>query len=347
MQGFVIFLPCLQVYKNRRLENETRQIIAEWEHKKQFGTSLSSSSTKVGSKSRFSMKSTSASSIRSGEMYTMTTLEKTLQLNPKPLLIFSALKDFSGENISFLTQVNEWKANWVPPSPRTGGFTRRADPKARDQKALRRSQFNLAVHIYSSFVSLRHSDFPINISSAHLKELEILFDDAAATINGDEEKNSATPFKDLWSSRAEDLEKGVAHETASDSGTLFGNTSAYDISMSPEKKHYSQVQAFQLSDISDTLPPDAHVPDSFGPSAFDNSERSIKELVLTNTWPKFVNAGYASSMQQPTFKDRLEACKEGIDTYEFRLRQVWNRGVKRLETSRDRSTVDQQAAQQS
>lgn len=271
----------------------------------------------------------------------MTALEKTLRLNPKRLLLFSALKDFSGENISFLTQVHEWKANWVPPSPRTGGFTRKAEPEIRDEKALRRSQFNLAVHIYSSFVSLRHSDFPINISSAHLKELEILFDNAAATINGDEDKNSATPFNDFWSSRSEDLEKGVTQEACSDAGTLFGNTSSYDISPSPEKKHYSQVQAFQLSDIRDTLPRDAHVPDSFGPDAFDNSERSIKELVLTNTWPKFVNAGYASSMQKPTFKDRLEACKEGIDTYEFGLRQVWNRGVKKLDTSRDRGGVDQ------
>lgn len=275
-------------------------------------------------------------------MYTITTLEKTLRLNPKPLLLFSALKDFSGENISFLTQVNEWKANWVPSSPKTGGFTRKTEPQTRDEKGLRRSQFNLAIHIYSSFVSLRHSDFPINISSAHLKELELLFDDAATKINGDEDKDSATPFNNYWSSRPEDLENGTVQETGSDSGTLVGDASSYNILTSPEKKHYSQVQAFQLSDIRDTLPAEIYVPESFKPDAFDNSERSIKELVLTNTWPKFVNAGYASSMQKPTFKDQIEAYRKGIDTCGFRLGQVWNRTVKKLEISRDRSGVNQQ-----
>ena len=342
MQGFVIFLPCIQVYKNRRLENETRQIIAEWEHKKKFGTSLSSSSTKVGSKSKFSMKSgKSTASTRSGEMYTMTTLEKTLRLNPKPLLLFAALKDFSGENISFLTQVDEWKANWVPPSPNRGGFTRKAEPETRDEKALRRQQFNLAVHIYSSFVSLRHSDFPINISSAHLKELEILFDEASVMINGDEDKNSATPFNDFWSAKSGDVERGIAQETGSDSGTLVGDANTYNILTSPEKKHYSQVQAFQLSDIRDTLPADVHVPEAFGPDAFDNSEQSIKELVLTNTWPKFVNAGYASSMQKVTFRERLDACKKGLGTCSFRMGRAWNQGLKKLEVSRVRSSVRQ------
>jgi hypothetical protein len=332
MQGFVIFLPCIQVYKNRRLESETRQIIAEWEHKKKFGTSLSSSSTRVGSKARFSMKSTkSISSTRSGEMYTISTLEKTLRLNPKPLLLFAALKDFSGENISFLTQLNEWKTNWLPLTSTSNGPGRKSEPETRDDKAIRRQQFNLAVHLYSSFVSLRHSDFPINISSAHLKELEILFDDAAATINGDEDKNSATPFNDVWSSSPGDLEKGPSQENGSDSGTLGGDANTFNILTSPEKKHYSQVQAFQLSDIQDNLPEDVHVPEAFGPDSFYNAEQSIKELVLTNTWPKFVNAGYASSMQKFTFKQRLGAVKEAVGACAFQVGQAWNKGLKKLE----------------
>ena len=334
MQAFVIFLPCYQVYKNRRLESETRQIIADWEHKKQFGTSLSSDSTKIGSKSRFSMKSTkTTSSTRSGEMYTMSTLEKTLRLNSRPLLLFSATKDFSGENISFLTHVQEWKLKWMPPSPRSGTFGRKPEPELRDEKTLRRQQFNLAVNIYSSFVSLRHSDFPINISSAHLKELEILFDEPAAMINGDEDKNSATPFNDFWASKPEDVERGAAHETGSDSGTLVESTNSYSMLTSSENKHLSQVQAFHLTDIPDVLPEDVHIPEAFGPDAFDNSERSIKELVLTNTWPKFVNAGYASSVQKLTLRERIDACKEGVGAYSLSLGQAWNRGIRKLEIS--------------
>jgi hypothetical protein len=329
MQGFLIFMPCVQVYKNRRLETETRQIIAEWEHKKQFGTSLSSDSTKANSKAKFSLRSAkSNTSTRSGEMYTMATLEKTLRLNSKPLLLFAALKDFSGENISFLAQVNEWKQKWSPISPRRNVFGSKVDQDTPDEKALRRSQFILAAHIYSSFVSLHHSDFPINISSAHLKELEILFDDISTQVNG-EGDNSATPF-DSWS-KPGDLEHGTAEDNESDRRTLGGDSTTAMMMTCPERKHYSTVQAFQLSNIVDNLPADLHIPASFGEYSFDNAEKSIKELVLTNTWPKFVNAGYANSMQQQTFKEKLVSYRDGINAYSTGMARTWNKGVKKLE----------------
>jgi hypothetical protein len=48
-----------------------------------------------------------------------------------------------------------------------------------------------------------------------------------------------------------------------------------------------------------------------GPHAFGDAEESIKYMVLTNTWPKFVTAGYASSVEQRGFlgrtKERLAA----------------------------------------
>lgn len=331
MQGFLIFLPCIQVYKNRCLETETRQIIAEWEHKKKYGTSLSSGSTKANSKSIFSFKSSkSNSSTRSGEMYTMATLEKTLRLNSKPLLLFAALKDFSGENISFLAQVNEWKQNWDPSAPKKPAFGSNIEHEPRDETALRRSQFILAAHIYSSFVSLQHSNFPINISSAHLKELEILFDDAAIAIHGDQNRNSATPF-DNWSAKPGDLERGSAEGNLSDDRTLDGDSTTNIMMTSPERKHYSQVQAFRLCEIEDNLPADLFIPAAFGQESFDNAERSIKELVLTNTWPKFVNAGYASSLQQQSLKERLASCRDGINAYGSAMGKTWNKGIKKLE----------------
>ncbi|RMZ79516.1 hypothetical protein DV737_g3382, partial [Chaetothyriales sp. CBS 132003] len=306
MQGFAIFGPCAVVYKNRRLENETRQIISEWEHKKKYGASLSSESTMAGSKSKSSFGSswTAKSSIRprSGEMYTMVALEKSLQVNPKPLLLFAALKDFSGENISFLQHISEWKGIWTPPSSPKPGFMRKADPDLRDQAMLRREQYTLAVHIYSAFVSMKYSDFPINISSANLKELEALFEGAAQKIHGDSKHNSATPFD-------EPIARGMADDVESTSKdqsfTTTASGSSEDIYSSPEKRHYSQVQAFNLSNIRERLPPEIQVPDAFGPDSFNNAEHHVKGLVLTNTWPKFVNAGYANNIDRVTLKERV------------------------------------------
>ena len=219
----------------------------------------------------------------------------------------------------------------MPQSPSKTGFARKAELETRNEVALRRQQYNLAVHIYASFVSLRYSDFPINISSAHLKELEILFDDAASQVHGDEDKNSATPFNDFWSSKADDVERGSVQEVSSDSGTLYGQTSSYDLLASPEKKHYSQVQAFQLSDIRDALPAGVKISEAFGADTFNNSERSIKELVLTNTWPKFVNAGHASSMQsqKPSFKERFNEYKAELGNCGLPVNDIWNRRAKK------------------
>lgn len=38
------------------------------------------------------------------------------------------------------------------------------------------------------------------------------------------------------------------------------------------------------------------VPCGFGPGVFDRAEESIKYMVLTNTWPKFVKAGCANNI---------------------------------------------------
>ena len=48
----------------------------------------------------------------------MNALEKALQTNSTSLLLFAALKDFSGENISVLDRVRDWKADWSPSTDR-------------------------------------------------------------------------------------------------------------------------------------------------------------------------------------------------------------------------------------
>jgi hypothetical protein len=55
------------------------------------------------------------------------------------------------------------------------------------------------------------------------------------------------------------------------------------------------------------LADDTAGPDTFGLNAFDDAEESIKYMALTNTWPKFVTAGYASNPEQ---RSRLVKLKE-------------------------------------
>ena len=108
----------------------------------------------------------------------MGALEEVLRTDPKPLQDYSALRDFSGENIGFLTEVAAWKASW---------------PAVADERR-RRAAFNRALAIYAEYVSARDAEFPINLSSHHLRHLDGLFDAPARTLPGRREINQVTPF---------------------------------------------------------------------------------------------------------------------------------------------------------
>lgn len=254
----------------------------------------------------------------------MTALESAVRTNPQPLLLFAALKDFSGENISFLTKVLEWKRGWSPTTPTRSGFLRRPSVYEINNKGLQRQQFKRAVDIYASYVSLKYSEYPINLSHAHLKELEAVFEGAATVLHGhkyDELKsNSATPFDNLnWNkfsansnrstSSQEDIEASparqdglsvISHKTHVTNGTdnsadLILHGTECDVS-----KHRTVLQTYEMTNTAiEQLPDYIPVPTCFGPDVFDHAEDSIKYMVLTNTWPKFVNAGYASTGVKP------------------------------------------------
>ncbi|OLE52724.1 MAG: hypothetical protein AUG51_16665 [Acidobacteria bacterium 13_1_20CM_3_53_8] len=63
--------------------------------------------------------------------------------------------------------------------------------------AFRRQQFGAAVQIYISLVSVHYSDFPINLSFGHRKELNSIFDAAAPSIGAELRADPATPLDDL------------------------------------------------------------------------------------------------------------------------------------------------------
>lgn len=249
----------------------------------------------------------------------MTALESAIRTNPQPLLLFAALKDFSGENISFLIKILDWKRGWSPSSPSRSGFLRRPSVHEINNKALQRQQFKKAVDIYAAYVSLKYSDYPINLSHAHLKELEAVFAGATHMLHGhileDSDNNSATPFDvpglnfRIWpssnsNSSLEDIERGSSrHDGFSIQSHKTQHTNCTDNSTDfilhntefNASKRQTVLQTYEMTNTAiEQLPDYVPVPHGFGPDVFDRAEESIKYMVLTNTWPKFVNAGYAN-----------------------------------------------------
>lgn len=319
IEAFLIFVPCYQVLNNNRLQSDTLEVIAEWECKNN-GSSIGADTMQSMSKVSQKPTTNSTASSRRGEMYTMTALESAIRTNPQPLLIFAATKDFSGENISFLTKVLDWKRNWSPSSPSHTGFLRRPSVHEINNKGLQRQQFKRAVDIYGSYVSPKYSDYPINLSHAHLKELEAVFGGATLMLHShkfdDSDNNSATPFDipsfnlRIWpssnsnnSSSHNDIESGNGNSGTSIHSQKTAHTNGTDhstdfILQSTEynaNKRETILQTYEMTNTAtEQLPDYIPVPRGFGPGVFDRAEESIKYMVLTNTWPKFVNAGYAN-----------------------------------------------------
>ncbi|KAK7431945.1 hypothetical protein QQZ08_001564 [Neonectria magnoliae] len=108
----------------------------------------------------------------------MSDLEVVLNNDPGALQAFSAKTDFSGENVAFLTSTAKWKAS-CPESP---------------DEAQKREAYSRALEIYTTFISPRDADLPLNLSSQHLKRLEDIFEKAARLTCGEPLVNTATPF---------------------------------------------------------------------------------------------------------------------------------------------------------
>jgi hypothetical protein len=316
------------VVKSRQLQRETLQQILEWERNQAYGTSIDTGSTYAPTFDDFRTPSPAPSTgpIRA-ELYSLKALEKALATNITPLLRFSAMKDFSGENISFLKHVQDWKSAWSrasaqPPPPR---FTlaKKANALASllDPESLHRHQFAIAVEIYVSFVSPYCSDFPINISCAQSKDLESIFSHAASTLDAHVQENTATPFDAFpcpGSPTVDDVEHHAAStspispisirekdaisiaSTAVNAITLIStdphnkNGSSYGNASTTDTTRLTVLPSFSLTDLKPRLARQIAVPLSFGPHVFDEAERAVKYVVLTNTWPKFVAAGIAS-----------------------------------------------------
>ncbi|EAU31353.1 conserved hypothetical protein [Aspergillus terreus NIH2624] len=272
MEIFTIFLPCWEVIRHQSLRKETLETIAEWEAKtKGKGSeakSVSDATTMIDSMiSGFKSTNASIDSKSSrASILTMGALEHVLERNPTPLLEFSALHDFSGENIAFLTSVAEWKSSL--PKPIRDGTAAPDDPNTRE---LIRERFNRALQIYTEYISVRHAEFPVNISSQDLRRLEGIFDAAAQTCYGDQvEADPATPFDKF--------------------------------TFDPPSPRHSESSEQPIKQPASAPKYWGEVPESFNATVFDAAEESIKYLVLTNTWPKFIKNRRISADSANTLK---------------------------------------------
>ncbi|KAF4969839.1 hypothetical protein FSARC_2997 [Fusarium sarcochroum] len=269
---FTVFWPCWEVIQHQTLRQETLDSIAQWQLNKKAGThgarSVATGSTTVAPSAQTSWSKDGSVKSSGGEsILTMEALEYVLERNPEPLQQFSALRDFSGENIAFLRAVAEWKTS-LPPAVRDP--ERIKEPSVQE---LVRERFNSALRIYTGFVSSRDAEFQINLSSSDQRKLETVFENSARILYGDKRQvDPAIPFETFQ------MTTTTSSKVKSSAASLHGSETGIMTTESVDPGEQSEKSALYWGDI----------PDGFDATIFDDSEASIKYLVLTNTWPKFV-----------------------------------------------------------
>ena len=302
--------------KTHHLQKETLDAISSWEQRHKTGVveldNMSASSAGVAgttlagsvfARSMHSKTSATSKGSRRSDMLTMAGLENALRSNSQPLLEFAALKDFSGENVSFLSHVAEWKRSYGAVSGASGVNRSSAST---DPIAHRQRQFVRAVRIYSHFISLQYSEFPVNISSRAAKELHHIFDESAHALNRRRSTHSAsaTPFEDS---------AHILARSGSSSSSFGGSTNThnasdhFDLEATLGKANLTsatQMQDYDPDRISGGF--GLTVPDQFCPTVLDVAENEIKYLVLTNTWPKFVAAGIETMSRIEAKQDKSD-----------------------------------------
>lgn len=313
MEIFTVFVPCWQVRKHQNLRQETLESIANWESKKRFGAKtetssdkssappLSPTSTKVGDYTGFdswkklpSLEANNSQpnlgSIPDESVLTMAALEHVLDKNPEPLRQFSARRDFSGENIAFLTAVAEWKAALPAEFLRS-----RYD----SSPELVREQFTRALRIYTEFISPRDAEFPINIAWHDLRKLQGIFERAARSTTAPAVTtvvDAATPFAEILTPPSPTHKQTTATSVAEPRTSRDSQQHILEPSR-PSSKHLNNrdrdiplTPTNQDSSSSSSSHPfyAGNIPPAFDALVFDAAQASIKYLVLTNTWPKYV-----------------------------------------------------------
>lgn len=235
----MILFPLLEIYQSKSDRKATAAAIADWETK---GHDLDSLQSKNGS-------TENADHPSKASLYNMTALERALEKNPRDLLEFAATKQFTGENIVFLTRVRAWKEHWV----------RAALVKSPMSLESKSRLYEAGKEIFDRNISLHTSQFPINLESKVYQDLASIFGSSAPSSL----TSIISPFTELWEkTEMKNSKVGFEEIIRLDERTKPG--------MSEE-----------------TLA----TPYGFDGQVFDKAERSIKYMVFTNTWGRYLESG--------------------------------------------------------
>ena len=263
MEVITLVFPIVHIFKRKKAVRETTQALADFDMKK-----LSSDPTTTESV-------TTRSTGKRGKMYSMESLDECLNYNYDGLQVYASCMELNGENIIFLVKVLNFQESW---------FT--TFLKAHDFGKSRMVMFRTALSIYVTLVNAETASYPINIESPIYAKLESVFGTATSLVASKRDSSSPTTPISAVSPWDEPAELTLT-ESKHDAYPMQAMSSP---PTRPSSSNDSSEHIISFDGPADDHDPLASfgVPTEFDEHVFDAAFKSIKYMVWTETWQRYM-----------------------------------------------------------
>ncbi|CAD6587062.1 MAG: hypothetical protein ASARMPRED_002979 [Alectoria sarmentosa] len=289
--------PIYAIFKNKKAAREVNNALADFDQK--HLQSFDEGTTLGGSGNSLQTKGSTKGSKKKGKMYPMESLDACLSGNHDGLQVYASCMELNGENIIFLTKViaftQQCQKAFYETCKSTSEFRR-----------ARTAMFRVGLSIFVSLVHSGTASYPINIESNIYGQLDLVFGPATALVASAKASRSpsiATPLLSSsskitpWDDPADSSSNGAEPD---DPSTGYFGTSDNSYPMQPMGRkssgndscehivvHVRENEVVGVNEGSDPLE-GIKVPAEFDERVFDAAFGSVRFMVWTETWQRYM-----------------------------------------------------------
>lgn len=268
MELVTLIFPIVAILKHDKISREVKQALADFDIKKKYPETSSTSTPYTVSK-------------QSGKMHTMESLDECLTYSYDGLQTYAAIIEFSCENIIFLVQVLKFKESWDATFANTTVFA-----KSTEYLRARMTMFHVALSIFITLVHTNTASYPINIDSHTYTKLDRVFGAATALVATATRRKSVSSTPSSAVTPCDEPPQAVFPDPSKDD--------VFPMRAMPSRSHSSSndssehiISLDEPTDLDDPLA-GFQVPIKFDENVFDDAFKSIRFMVWSETYQRYM-----------------------------------------------------------
>ena len=270
MELTTLLFPIIQIYRFNRSVRDTQQALEAFRTKQLKPIDGSTASGSITTRS--------TDTKRSGRMYAMDTLNECLSTNYDGLQVYASCMEFNGENIIFLVKVLNFRTQWET-----------AFRRCTDIPRVRMALYRTALSVFVSLIQTDTATYPINIESHIYSRLVTIFGKATELVASTKRASSiiSTPSSQVtpWDEPPSPLLEVGPGSFQMNATPPLPRTGA--ISHGNDSNEHIIPLDEVFADVKDPLA-GFSVPMAFDQRVFDDAFKSIKYMVWTETWQRYM-----------------------------------------------------------